>query len=148
MSGAASSRSAIVSHLRLALSMEFIFFSCCAPVQLKDGMLASGTVRVPFKLAMAKAGDLDHPNRIGLIAATPVAVGVQAGQVMAKPDRVMKTGWGDKTEMKLGGDPAPFIFSDDRKAFTLCEAHCRTEYQFVRRLRAMSAIHPFLPLAA
>jgi hypothetical protein len=50
------------------------------------------------------------------------------------PDPVVKTGWrGAKTDMILGGDPAHFIFSDDRKAFTLCDSRCGTEYQFVRR---------------
>ena len=107
--------------------------SCCAPVQLKDGMLASGTFRVPFKLAMEKAGDMDHPNKIGLVAVTPVTVGVRAGKVSAMPDPVVK-GWrGAKTEMVLGGNPAHFIFSDDRKAFTLCDERCGAEYQFVRR---------------
>ncbi len=115
-------------------SVDGIYLNpCCAPVQLKYGMLVSGTVHVPFKLAMAKAGDWDHPNKIGLVAVTPVTVGVQAGQVIARPDQVMKTGWDGKTEMMLGGDPAPISFSDDRKAFTLCEARCGTEYQFVRR---------------
>jgi hypothetical protein len=110
--------------------------SCCAPVQLKHGVLASGTFRVPFKLSMEKAGDLDHPNKIGLVAVTPVTVGVRAGQVSAMPDPVVKTGWfgfGAKTEMIFGGNPAHFIFSDDRKIFTLCNARCGTEYQFVRR---------------
>jgi hypothetical protein len=109
--------------------------SCCVPVQLKDGVLASGTFRVPFKLAMEKAGDLDHPNKIGLVAVTLVTVGVRAGQVSAMPDPVLKTGWfgfGGKTEMIVGGYPAHFIFSDDRKTFTLCDARCRIEYQFVR----------------
>lgn len=110
--------------------------ACCSPVQLKDGVLAGGTFRVPFKLEMEKAGDIDHPNKIGLVAVTPVTVGVRAGRVSAMPDRVVKTGWfgfGAKTEMVVGGDPARFIFSDDRKTFTLCEARCGTEYQFLRR---------------
>lgn len=118
-------------------SVDGIYTSpCCAPVQLKDGVLASGGFRVPFKLAMEKAGDMDHPNKIGLVAVTPVTVGVRGGQVSAVPDPVVKTGWfglGAKTEMIMGGDPAHFIFSDDRKAFTLCEARCGREYQFVRR---------------
>jgi hypothetical protein len=110
--------------------------SCCAPVQLKGGTLASGTFRVPFKLAMEKAGDMGHPNKIGIVAVTPVTVAVRAGQVTGVPDPVVRTGWfgcGAKTEMILGGDPAHFIFSDDRKRFTLCDARCGTEYQFVRR---------------
>jgi hypothetical protein len=110
--------------------------SCCAPVQLKDGMLVSGTFRVPFKLAMEKTGDRDHPNKIGLVAVTPVTVGVRAGRVSARPDPVVNTGWfgfGAKTEMIPGGNPAHFIFSDDRRAFTLCDARCATEYRFVRR---------------
>ena len=110
--------------------------ACCSPVQLKDGVLASGTFRVSFKLSMEKAGDMDHPNEIGLVAVTPVTVGVRAGRVSAMPDRVVKTGWfgfGGKTEVVVGGDPAPFFFSDDRKTFTLCDARCGTEYQFLRR---------------
>jgi hypothetical protein len=112
--------------------------SCCAPIQLKSGTLASGTFRVPFKLAMEKAGDVDHPNKIGLVTVTPVTVAVRAGQVTGVPDPVVRTGWfgfGAKTEMILGGDPAHFIFifSDDYKRFTLCDARCGTEYQFVRR---------------
>ena len=110
--------------------------SCCAPVQLKDGILTTGAFRVSFKLAMEKTGDLGHPNEMGLVAVTPVTVGVRAGQVSAIPDPVLKTGWfgfGAETKMIMGGDPAHFIFSDDRKTFTLCDARCGTEYQFVRR---------------
>ena len=108
--------------------------SCCAPVQLKDGLIANGTLRVPFKLAIEKAGDMDHPNKIGLVAVTPVTVGVCAGKVCAMPDPVAEVGWrGAKTEMILGGNPAHFIFSDDHKAFILCDARCATEYRFVRR---------------
>lgn len=108
--------------------------SCCASVQLNNGVLTSGTFRVPFKLAMEKAGDMDHPFKMGLAAVTPVTVGVRAGQVSAMPDPVVKTGWrGAKTEMIVGGNPVHFIFSDDRKAFTLCDERCGTEYQFVRR---------------
>ena len=109
--------------------------ACCAPVQLKDGVLTSGTFRVPFKLSMEKVGDMDHPNKIGLVAVAPVTVGVRAGQVSAMPDPVLRTGWfgiNAHTEMIVGGNPAHFIFSDDRKSFTLCEARCATEYQFVR----------------
>jgi hypothetical protein len=110
--------------------------ACCAPVQLKDGVLTSGAFRVRFRLAMEKAGDMDHPNKIGLVAVSPVTVGVRAGQVTAMPDPVLKTGWfgtNAKTEMIVGGHPAGFIFSDDRKSFTLCDARCGTEHQFVRR---------------
>lgn len=110
--------------------------ACCAPVQLKDGVLTSGGFRVAFKLSMEKAGDMDHPNKIGLVAESPVTVGVRAGQVTAMPDPVLKTGWfgtNAKTEMIVGGHPAGFIFSDDRKSFTLCDPRCGTEYQFVRR---------------
>jgi hypothetical protein len=107
--------------------------ACCAPVQLKDGVLASGTFRVPFKLSMEKVGDTDHPNKTGLAAVTPVTVGVRGGQVSAMPDTVVKTGWfGARTEMIVGGDPAHVIFSDDHKAFTLCDARCGNEYQFIR----------------
>lgn len=110
--------------------------ACCAPVQLKDGVLTSIAFRVPFKLSMEKAGDMDHPNKVGLVAVTPVTVGVRAGQVRAIPDLVRKTGWfgvGAQTEMVVGGDPAHFVFSDDHKSFTLCDARCTTEYHFVRR---------------
>lgn len=93
--------------------------ACCASVQLKDGVLISGSFRIPFKLSMEKAGDMDHPNKIGLVGVTPMTVGIRAGQVGAMPDP--------------GEDPAHFIFADDRKSFTLCAARCRTEYQFVRR---------------
>jgi hypothetical protein len=110
--------------------------ACCASVQLKDGVLTSGGFRVSFKLTTEKAGDIDHPNKVGLVAEPPVTVGVRAGQVTAMPDPVLKTGWfgtNAHTEMIVGGHPAGFIFSDDRRTFTLCDARCRTEYQFVRR---------------
>lgn len=110
--------------------------SCCTSVQLKNGILTSGALRVSFKLAMEKAGDSGHPNKYGLAAVTRVTVGVRAGQVNAIPDPVQKTGWfgfGAKTKIIMGGDPVHFGFTDDRKAFTLCDARCGTEYQFVRR---------------
>ena len=109
--------------------------SCCAPVQLKDGMLASGTFRVPFKLAMEKAGDMDHPNKIGLVAVTPVTVRVRAGQVSAMPDPVVKTGWfgfGAKTEMILGETPLTYLLRRPQNIHPL-RRPLRTEYQFVRR---------------
>src|SRR4051794_34238999 len=53
--------------------------ACCAPVQLKDGVLTSNAFRVRFRLAMEKAGDTDHPNKIALVAVSPVTVGVRAG---------------------------------------------------------------------
>jgi hypothetical protein len=100
--------------------------SCCGSVELANGMFATTGLRVPFKLEIDKYGKLN--------AVPPVTLEVRDRRVEAVPDPVIKDGWrGPRTEMIVGGDPAPFIFTDDRKAFTLCDHLCATEYQFVRR---------------
>ena len=82
--------------------------ACCAPAMLKDGVLLTSTLRVPFEL---------EPMKFGLTARTVTRVDVTAGGITAR-----------KTS-----DVERIVFNESRTGFTLCSAkHCDREYLFVR----------------
>lgn len=84
--------------------------SCCEPITLKDGVLITANFRVPFELRLMKYGLDTDMNR---------DVEVRSG----------------KLALSAPTDSGGFLFSDDGRAFTLCDGTCGAghEFQFRRR---------------
>ena len=98
------------AHQPAAASVNGVYMNaCCGSLTLRDGVVVTGTARVPFDLENMKFGLTAYPSQ---------RVSVQGGQVKALP----------------GADPAPLSFEQNGMLLIVCEDRlCKRRYAFKRQ---------------